>query len=283
MTETRELSSAPAMRVLYPKAVVGLGAAGVRKLPGLGGERALPDVELARDHLTAYDRVCGFRLRDELPPTYPHLIAFPLAMQLMTDRSFPFAAIGLVHVRNRIEQARPLRADERLSVRVRAEDLRPHDRGTQFDVVAEAEAAGEVAWRSWSTYLHKEGGDSSDKGGDRQEPPKPSAEWKVPGDIGRRYADISGDRNPIHLRPMTARLFGMKRHIAHGMWLKARCLAAIEDALRGGCAIDVSFKLPVFLPAKVAFASWREGPGRGFALHDRKNEKPHLAGTLKRS
>jgi acyl dehydratase len=289
----RELSSPPSLSVVYPKAVAGAGRAALRRLPGLGGgERALPDLELAlpevqidREHLNAYDRVCGFVLRDELPATYPHVIAFPMSMEIMTRGDFPFAVIGLVHVRNRIEQVAPIRADETLGVRVRTEDLRPHDRGTQFDIVAEARVGEEVRWRSRSTYLHREGGGGSSgksRDGERPEPPRPDAIWKLPGDTGRSYAAVSGDRNPIHLRKLTARLFGMPRPIAHGMWLKARCLAALEGHLPEAFEVDVSFKLPVFIPGKVSFASWSEGDGRrGFALHDGGNDKPHLSGEVR--
>jgi acyl dehydratase len=289
----RELSSSPSLSAVYPKAVAGAGRAALRRLPGLGGgERELPDLELAlpeieidRDHLAEYDRVCGFLLRDELPPTYPHVIAFPLAMKLMTSSDFPFAVIGLVHVRNQIEQLRPIRATDSPGMRVRAEDLRPHDRGTQFDVVAEARSGDELRWRSRSTYLHREGGggNSSDKDRDdeRPEPPRPDAVWKLPGDTGRRYAAVSGDRNPIHLRKLSARLFGMPRPIAHGMWLKARCLAALEGHLPAAHEVDVRFKLPVFIPGKVSFASWSEDGGRCFALHDGRNEKPHLSGEVR--
>jgi acyl dehydratase len=288
----RELSSPPSLSVVYPKAVAGAGRAALRRLPGLGGgERELPDVELSlpevqidREHLSAYDRVCGFLLRDELPATYPHVIAFPMAMDLMTGSDFPFAVIGLIHVRNRIEQLAPIRADETLGIRVRTEDLRPHDRGTQFDIVAEAGVGGEPRWRSRTTYLHREGnGGSSDRSrdGNRPEPPRADAIWKLPGDTGRSYAAVSGDRNPIHLRKLSARLFGMKRPIAHGMWLKARCLAALEGHLPDAYEVDVSFKLPVFIPGKVSFASWSEGGKRGFALHDGRNEKPHLSGEVR--
>jgi acyl dehydratase len=281
------------MRVLYPKAVAGIGRSALGKLPGLGGgEPELPDDELVladirvdRERLATYDRVCGFPLRDGLPPTYPHLLAFPLSMHLMTRSGFPFPVVGLVHVRNRIEQRRRPGAQERLEMRVRTEDLRPHDRGTQFDVVAELRAGAEAAWRSRSTYLHRERTGSSDGDGrqDRPEPPRAQAEWKLPGDLGRRYADVSGDRNPIHLHPLTARLFGMPGMIAHGMWLKARCLAALEGLLPERFEVDVRFKLPVVIPGEVAFASWPQDGGRGFALHDGENRKPHLTGTVTRS
>jgi acyl dehydratase len=285
----RELPSAPSMRALYPKAVAGSARFGLRRLPGVGnGQRALPDLRLAlrdvpidRAHLVEYDRACGYRLRDVLPPTYPHVLAFPLSMELMTDPSFPFPVIGMVHVRNRIEQLRPIAAEERLRMTVWAADLREHDRGTQFDFVAEAEASGEVAWRSRSTYLHIERSSAAKEDGDRPHPPPVKAVWNLPGDIGRRYAAVSGDRNPIHLRKLSARLFGMRRPIAHGMWLKASCLAALEGELPDRCEVDVRFKLPAYLPGKVSFASWREETGRGFALHDGRNEKPHLSGTVR--
>lgn len=284
----RELDSLPGLRALYPRAVLGGGRAALGKLPGLGGgerelpdtELVLPDAEIDRDNLTAYDRVCGFRLSDRLPPTYPHLLAFPLSMQLMTDSAFPFPVIGLVHIENRIEHARPLDADRRLTVRVRAANLRPHDKGTQFEILAEAESDGATAWRSTSTYLHRDGSGSSGKRerDEPPEPPAPNAVWTVPEDIGRRYAAVSGDRNPIHLRALTARLFGMKRHIAHGMWLKARCLAALEGTLPEAFAVEVRFKLPVLLPSKVAFSTAAHGDERELSLHDARSGKPHLAG-----
>jgi hypothetical protein len=285
----RELPSSPSMKTLYPRAVAGSARFGLRRLPGVGdGARSLPDLKLAlndvridRAHLVAYDRVCAYALRDVLPPTYPHILAFPLSMELMTDSSFPFPVIGLVHVRNRIEQLRPIRADESLDITLWADDLRDHDRGTQFDLVAEVEASGDVAWRSRSTYLHIEHSSGDKGGGERPEPPPVKAVWRLPGDLGRRYAAVSGDRNPIHLRKLSARLFGMRRPIAHGMWLKARCVAALEGALPDACRLDVQFKLPAYLPGKVSFASWPESNGRGFALHDGANEKPHLTGAAR--
>ena len=288
-----ELDSPPSLTALYPRALVGAVAELPRKLPGLGrGEPSLPDTELAvrdvevdREHVAAYDRVCGFRVRDELPPTYPHMVAFPLAMKLMTSGSFPFPVIGLVHIANRIEQRRALRADERFDFTVHARDLREHERGLAFDLVADATAGGERVWHSTSTYLRRLGGGGSDRGKKPPEPPPPEAIWSVPGDIGRRYASVSGDINPIHMHQLSARLFGFPKPIAHGMWLKARCLAALEAELPDALAVEVSFKLPLLLPAKVAFSSWpAEGAGAGsrdYSVHDAASGKPHLSGSVR--
>ncbi len=238
----------------------------------------LPDRELTREvsvdgeHLAAYDRVCGFRLRDQLPPTYPHVLAFPLAMELLTG-PFPFSPLGLVHVGNRIEQRRPLTADERFDLRVWAEALRAHDRGRQFDVVAEASVDGEVAWRDVSTYLHRES--SGSKGGERAEPPRASAVWRLPGDVGRRYADVSGDNNPIHTHALLAKALGQSGTIAHGMFTKARALAALEAELPDSFTVDVRFKLPLRIPGKATFSSHNGS----FAVHDARG-RPHLDGSI---
>ncbi len=283
----RELSSSPSLGAIYPRALAGplLG-----RLPGFGGQ-ALPDDELVvvnvpleRERVERYERVCGFQPSDAVPATYPHVLAFPLSMQLMTDRRFPFPAMGLVHIRNRIEQLRPLALDERLTLSVRAAGLAEHDRGRQFDVVAEAMAGGEAVWRDVSTYLRREHG-GSDRGSSRERaaPPSPSAYWEVPEDVGRRYAAVSGDRNPIHLHALSARLFGFPRPIAHGMWLKARCLAALEASLEDAFAVETQFKLPLLLPGRVAFSRSEAASGIDFAVHDASSGKPHLSGSLRPS
>ena len=125
----------------------------------------------------------------------------------------------------------------------------------------------------------REGGSPRNGSKERAEPPEANAIWDVPGDTGRRYASVSGDRNPIHLHGLSARLFGQPGAIAHGMWSKARCLAALEGHLPEAFTVEVSFKLPVRLPAKVAFSSSHEGAERRFALHDARSGKPHLEGS----
>lgn len=56
---------------------------------------------------------------------------------------------------------------------------------------------------------------------------------QIPSDMGRLYAAISGDRNPIHLHPLAAKAFGFRTTIVHGMWTLARCLAEVEGELPG--------------------------------------------------
>jgi acyl dehydratase len=248
---------------------------------------ALPDravirraTAVDRGHLARYDRVCGFRLADTLPATYPHVLAAPLAMRLMSAADFPFPLAGLVHVANRITVRRPVDAGSRLDLSVHAADLRPHHRGQQFDVVTSATVDGEEAWRGVSTYLRREGQGGRRDQGDQPPGPAAVALWRVPARVGPDYAAVSGDHNPIHTSRLGARLFGFPRPIAHGMWSKARCLAALEGRLPAVCTVDVAFKLPILLPASVGFAAARTTDGWDFAVRSAGSGRPHLTGSI---
>ncbi len=289
----KELQSSPRMLPLFARASM-TTIPGVSRLPFLGGGRsadvpdltlALDQVEVDRDRLAAYDRVCGFDVRDTLPVTFPHVLVFPLQLSLMTEPSFPFSAMGLVHTVNRITQHRPIGAGESLSVRVGPTPLEPHPRGTQFSMRSEVHVGTELVWEEASTYLRRGsgGGSSGSSEGRREDPAESlpaSATWKLPGDLGRRYAAVSGDMNPIHMHPLSARLFGFPSAIVHGMWTKARCLAALESRLPDSFTVEVSFKRPILLPATVQSAAEPEGAQRRFAVRDARKGTPHLAGTL---
>jgi acyl dehydratase len=264
---------------------------GAGKLPWVaGGGGEMPPLRLSRQgvevdkaQLAAYARVCGFRLRDELPATYPHILAFPLHMELVTDGSFPFAPMGLVHIANEITVHRPLQVGERFDVHVRLGELEPHPKGRRFDLLTEVSAGGEVVWTEASTTLRRGGGDGSGAGEDgaksrarEDAPPAATAEWRLPGDLGRRYAAVSGDSNPIHMHPLSAKLFGFPRAIAHGMWTKARSLAALEASLPDAYTVAVEFRKPVLLPGTVGFGS----EGDRFAV--RSGDRIHLEGRLTR-
>jgi acyl dehydratase len=102
--------------------------------------------------------------------------------------------------------------------------------------------------------------------------------WRLGGDVGRRYAAVSGDHNPIHLYPLTARALGFKRQIAHGMWSAARCVAALENRLPDAVTVDVAFRRPLFLPATVAFGVKQTDTGTAFVLADARSGALHLQG-----
>ena len=284
-TRTLSLSESPSLPRLFARAAL--------TARGRGGP--LPDLEVVRagvgvdrTHLAAYDRVCGFTLHDALPATYLHVLVFPLQVTLMAEPGFPLALPGLVHVRQRIVQHRPVDAGESLSLRATATALRPHPRGAQVDLVGEVRVGDELVWEGRSTYLAR--GATAPPGDGAEEPPldvdvsalrHPSATWRVPADQGRRYAAVSGDVNPIHLSPLAAKAFGFPRAIAHGMWTMAHALASVEARLPDAYAVDVAFRGPVLLPSTVDLLARSGGPGHGWDLVVRSADVEHLRATVR--
>jgi acyl dehydratase len=264
---------------LYLKAAIGAVGPRGHELP----DTALgKDVAVDRDHLAEYARVCGFPVADALPVTYPHVLAFPLQVELMARRSFPLPLPGLVHVRNRITVHRAIDATEPLAVCVHAEGLRAHPKGAQVDLVAHVDAAGVTVWEGRSTYLAR-GAGAPEGAPEPAEPPgiedaAPAATWRVDAGTGRRYARVSGDVNPIHLHPLTARAFGFPRAIAHGMWTAAHALAALQGRLPEALTYDVAFGKPLLLPSTVELHTRGEGAGWMVAVSSRRGT--HLKGAL---
>jgi acyl dehydratase len=310
--KTVTLTSPPSILPLYARAAAPLvpGASLLPFIPGGGGEIPELELELAGVKtdpaaLAAYAKVCGFALRDHLPPTYPHVLAFPLQMAVMADGSFPFGAVGLVHVENRLAQRRPIGLGEELTICVRPTKLQPHPKGKTFTLQTVVLAGEEVVWDETSTMLRRGkpdpdtptptptptgefalSRDIDDKAqtqpGQALEELPASAEWRLGGDLGRRYAAVSGDRNPIHMHALTAKPLGFPAAIAHGMWTKARCLAALESRLPDAFEVEVRFRKPILLPARVEFAS-SEGDDAeiNFSVRDAKRNQPHLDGRIK--
>lgn len=265
---------------LYVKAAV--GAVGPRAA-ALPATVLRDEVTVDRAHLAGYGRVCGFRFDDTLPPTYPHLLTFGLQVRLMAGRDFPLALPGLVHVANTITVHRRIDAAEPLSVAVHAERFVSRPKGAQVDLLATVSVAGETVWEGRSTYLAR-GAHAPEAGDARPSPAEiadgpPSAVWRVGGDTGRRYAAVSGDVNPIHLHPLTARAFGFPRAIAHGMWTAARSLAAVQGRLPEALTHEVAFARPLLLPSTVELRT-RAVDG-GWDLDVRSRKGPHLTATVR--
>ncbi|WP_333619295.1 MaoC family dehydratase [Dietzia sp.] len=250
------------------------GKAAVDQVPVVGTNRkadSMPTtgyevsgVSVSAKELAEYTRVTGLRLDGHLPLTYPFILTFPVAMKLMTSKSFPFPAMGAVHLRNEITSNRELVVGEELFLRVWAENLREHPSGLLVDVVSEVYTEGEPdpAWRQVSSFLNKRR-TSLTPPKDAPRPPKP--EDPTAAEIGdpttvlsvdsakiSTYAEVSGDRNPIHVSSVGAKAFGFPNTIAHGMWTAAALLASVEGRIPERSRYTVQFGKPVVLPAKVA-------------------------------
>lgn len=289
MTTTVVLPEVPGLGRLYARGAGLAVAHKVRSAPS-----ALPSVDYAvrgvrasSSHLTDYQHLLGESASDQLPAGFVHVLAFPVATALMARSDFPLSLVGLVHLANRVTQLRPLSLSDALDVRASAADLRPHRSGTQVDLVTEVSVDGTLAWRGVSTYLARGVSLAEAAASPADEPtpfvpPTPTGRWTLSGDVGRRYAAVSGDRNPIHLSALSAKALGFPRAIAHGMYTASRALADVGAGRGDAFDWSVEFVKPVLLPGTVTVrVAGSRSDGFTFAGWDARSGRPHLTGTVR--
>jgi acyl dehydratase len=277
----------------FPRAVLGRRAALVpagQSVPRLEG--SVESVRPRAAHLARYRRVCGFTADGSLPITYPHLLAMPLHVAMLTHPRFVVRLMGLVHIGNEMHQARPLPEDGEFRMRSWIEGHRDGDRGHEFDLYTECDDAAGIAWQEKCVLLARRaagGGQAARSARQTLRYEKPAdgdapalAEIAAPRAVGRSYGWLSGDLNPIHLGDWGARLFGFERAVAHGMWSMARSLAALGPAvLAPPLRVHVEFKLPLFLPSTTRLEHWPRDGRHVFVLKDAEGQRPHLAGATR--
>ena len=240
------------------------------------------------EKIAAYNKVCGFPDGDFLPITYPHVLAMPLHLQILSHEAFPARVMGLVHIENTITRYGPIPNQEILGISCFVEGHKETDTGQLFALNTVVSVRDSVVWEEVSTFLPRRRGErksnpmrkkTGDAFADFDKPGTISSGWNAPAGIGRQYAMVSGDINPIHLSSPTARLLGFPTAIAHGMWSLARSLAEIgEESLRSQMRVDSKFKMPILLPAWVTFLRRADEEGTRFLLADHAGQKPHLSG-----
>jgi hypothetical protein len=282
---TITLNSTPHLLGLFTKAL--------RPKKGKLAKNGLPTItvkqlgiRINKKKLQHYNKVCNFKNDSFLPATYPHILAFPLHMSLLTHTEFPFSLLGLVHLSNSIKQYRRIAAQEPLDLECHLGSAKPHAAGISFEVITQGFSAGKRIWESVSTFLFIEKKANKDKKTSTKKhlPPSKltnSTFWTLGADLGQKYAKVSGDFNPIHLNKYSARLFGFKQAIIHGMWSKARILSQFGNIIdEDSISIDVEFKLPVYIPGKVCLNWEKSSDALTFQLLDELCIKPHLIGQI---
>jgi acyl dehydratase len=257
-----------------------------------GAVTALPEVTYVRPRvvleaarIARYAKVCGFSEAQGVPVTYPQVLTFPLVTAFLGSADCPWPALGTVHLINRIAQHQPLSPGDALRVEVRTGRLVAHEKGQIFTLEMKILRDGDVVWDGTQSLLRL---GVKDPAGppyaselETGAPLSRQADFSAGSDIGRRYGHVTGDLNPIHLSALSAKLFGCRRAIAHGMWTKARALAALlPRAAVAEAEVTVEFKTPLYLPARPSLWTAREPQGVFFEVRDAAGEKPHLRGRL---
>jgi acyl dehydratase len=245
---------------------------------------------LSAKRIDAYKNMFGGFVSD-IPLSLFYCLAQRTHLAQMLDKRFPWPAPGLVHLNNRLEQLEHIQPDQpfyikaSVSVPARGPQVSPRRLRPKFEVSFYQDNKEVV--RCVSTYQVMKA-----QGKEAPRAKKPEAKidkpnwtymhhWQLGSGLGRRYARVSGDFNPIHLHPFTSRWFGFNKPIIHGMYMMARAQADIER-VEGQSAnyIDVTFKRPVILPARIRL--WRNSDSpEGYEVRNNDNTQVQLEGKIR--
>jgi acyl dehydratase len=210
------------------------------------------------DSVARYRAALGFR-GSHVPLTWYYLPAQRAHLATMLGADFPFRIVGAIHVDNALEAGTAPAAGRPLELLTEVRVGPPSASGAVHALLdTRALQDGSLVFACRSNYLVARGRHG---GGHRPPPsaaPAPAriAEWRLSPASGRDYASVSGDWNPIHLWPWTARLMGLKAPIIQGMHTLGRSCAELERA--GGrrvARLDGRFRAPIELGASAALAA----------------------------
>ena len=269
----------PSQSRLYQKAMFQTVAMDAKpSVPGIAVVQRR--IAIDEEHLNRYQRITNNPISTSLPPLYLQVYSLPVQLFLLTHEQCGVKVMGLVHLSNEVSQFRRVAAHENIELINHFEPVGTHKRGWLIRIVTCAYVDGELVSKAQATSLaaarHTQTANWQNM--QREDQLEEREVWQLNAALGRNYAKISGDYNPIHLYPVTARMFGFKRQIAHGMWSKARALSALTSELDTfHCRVD--FKRPVFLPSQVKLMASQGEQALGFALHSTK-DTPHLVGSI---
>jgi hypothetical protein len=251
---------------------------------GRGGDIPRIEAHAARleTDVAAYAEITRAKA-DPLPICWPAVATGGLQYAVMAAPAFPHRMMGLVHARQRIVRTRHIAANEPLSAHCLVEGHRVTRSGGEFDLVTTVHARDEVVWQGVTT-IHTKGirGTGEPKATPPAEPVRRvdfDETWDLPGDLGRRYARIAGDRNPIHQWALTARLFGYSRPIMHGWWTLARALSALDDRVPAACEVEARFVGTLPLPGQAHLQAGPDGESTWFVV---RRTAPCVMGRISR-
>jgi hypothetical protein len=165
-------------------------------------------------------------------------------MDIIGSPSFGLSPLGLIHIRQTINIREPfilaniISKDLSITVNAKVTEYRVTIRGVEVDVTSVVKKAEMVMWEGVTTFLSRSKAIRRKNWSTVILQPQPqvsrddtrnhTVQIKVSGNMGRRYAAVSGDYSPHHLYGWAAWLLGYPKQIAHGMWTLSRCLAEVE-------------------------------------------------------
>lgn len=240
-------------------------------------------VSIDQNALENYIDFMGFD--NNQPLTYLYILAQRAQLASMLQPLFTIAIPGLIHVENELEKTGSVdfNAPFDLQVKGRVDYKKTGSLIPIFEV--DFMQSGKRVARCKSVYLAKrKQKKSSKKQNEVVHSMKPDFQecWALSADMGKKYARVSGDQNPIHTSTFFARLMGLKQPIVHGWYMVSRLCEQIERLKQEEVeSIQVQFKNPVYLPSTSTFEFSEKNNNISFSISNCKSEKLCMMGEVR--
>lgn len=265
-----------------------------RPSPGFGEGHGLPALSarwlqhrVDGRELEDFAALSGLRDPAAVSLLYPHTIAFPLHMVVLTHPAFPVPIWRVLQVRNRLQQHRPLDFSAPMDLAVTTHGCRILDKGAEIDLHATVRSAGELVWESVNTFYVRGRFGAT---GPSRAPAAPEvggslvAQWPMPRGGGRRFGALSGDYNGIHLFGWYARRLGFRRAFLHPQRVLGQCLERLPGrACATPLCLETWLKGPVYYGAQAALRAEERQGAMHFVLAVDGDARPAIVGRLQRT
>lgn len=227
---------------------------------GIHIEKRFSKVYVVDEKLQGYRSYFSFN--EELPLCYLYLLAQRAQGAIMLQKEYTMPIPGTVHLSNELRQIAPIDAGKPFELYASLEVPYVSEGSLKPSIVVSFFQEGNEVAHCQSGYLVKR---KKKKGSQQRRPSQvftasnaESQEWVLSGKVGKEYASISDDHNPIHKSGLAAKVLGFKKPIAHGWFLVSK---AISEGVPDASNIHVSFERPVLLPG--TYKVYQEGESEG--------------------
>ena len=253
--------------------------------------------EVTADHIERYARATNDENERYLggddvvaPPVFPVVPAFNSFMTAAMDPELGADLLRLVHAAEEHVFYKPIKAGDVLTVAAALESVEKKETGETFTVKGtETNQDGEVVAEVRGTMFIRGSGSGS-----RSAPPPAEAArdvvyeetTKVDDDQTFRYAEASGDHNPIHVDEGTAKMAGLPGIILHGMCTMAMAAKGAVNGLAGGdptriARVGVRLSKPVLPGQELTTRFWKESEGGGLTTYGFETYNPDGLAVIK--
>lgn len=240
------------------------------------GCEPLPSVNVAidgftfdRDNVNRYNECCGLP-QGKLSLPYLFVATQPAQLLLLTHPTVSLKLLGLIHTHVSFHQQIPLQIGKAYDFTLGVIECIQTEKGLGFELEGRFSLDGvyQASYRSRCLLRGKPPASNNRKKPTEftDDVEEQSAAWmrletlSLTPKMARGYAAVSGDYNPIHLHGLTAKPFGFKAPIIHGMYSVARMFAAIESPISQA---EFTFRRPAFLPSTAELENCEREVGKG--------------------